>query len=168
MKILISLFAVMFAFQSMAAMVIGRVDVQKVLLTTKEGQKVRDQLKKTFEEKQKILKGDEDKIKKMQEDYKKQSLVMNDSAKQKKEEEINKEIMKIQEKSMGFQKEIQEEENKFKKPILDKVRGIVEEVSKSAGVDVTFEASTAPIIYAKDDKDLTDDVIKLYDKKYSK
>ena len=165
---LISLFVIMFAYESMAAMVIGRVDVQKVLLTTKEGQKVRDQLKKVFDEKQKILKEDEDKIKKMQEDYKKQSLVMNDSAKQKKEEDINKEIMKIQEKSSGFQKEIQEQENKFKKPILDKVRTIVEDVSKTAGVDVTFESSTAPIIYAKDDRDLTDEVVKQYDKKYSK
>ena len=33
---------------------------------------------------------------------------------------------------------------------------------------LTFEMSTAPVIYAKSEKDLTSDVIKEYDKKFSK
>jgi len=43
---------------------------------------------------------------------------------------------------------------------------VIDEVSKSASVDMTYESSTAPIVYAKDEKDLTDDVVKAYDKKF--
>ena len=83
----------------------------------------------------------------MQEDFQKQSLVMSDKAKMDKERELQEKIMKLQQKSLGFQKEIQEMENKMKGPIIDRVREIVTSVSKSEKLDVTFEASTAPVVY---------------------
>ncbi|EQC48946.1 outer membrane protein, OmpH-like protein [Bacteriovorax sp. BSW11_IV] len=148
------------------ALLIGKVDVQNVLLSIEEGKRVREKLKKKFDEKQGIIKKEEDKIKKAQEDFQKQSLVMNDKAKQTKQMEIQKSIMKLQQETAGYQKEIQDMENEMKKPILDKLKVIIEEVSAKAGVDVTFESNTAPIIYAKSEKDLTEDVVKAYNKKH--
>ncbi|MFZ8932486.1 MAG: OmpH family outer membrane protein [Bacteriovoracaceae bacterium] len=156
-------FALLFSFSASATLV-GTVDVQKVLLSVKEGIKVRDKLKKEFEKKQAELKKEEDKIRKAQEDFKKQSLVLSDAAKIKKQESIQKMIMALQQKSMGYQKEIQGLEAELKKPLLNKIRKIVEEVSKKEKVDLTFELSVAPIIYAKNQKNLTDLVIKAYDK----
>ncbi len=145
---------------------VGLVNVQKVLVTVGEGVKVRKKLETAFNEKKELLKGDEDKVKKMQEDFGKQGLVLNDAAKAKKEKEIQQLIMDLQNKTMEYQKEIHELEKKYKEPILDKVQGIVEDISKDNNVEVTYESSTSPIIYAKDKVDLTDDVIKAYDKKY--
>ncbi|MDH5580277.1 MAG: OmpH family outer membrane protein [Bdellovibrionales bacterium] len=155
--------ALLFSFSASATLV-GTVDIQKVLLSVKEGQKVRDELKKEFEKKQGELKKEEDKIRKAQEDFKKQTLVLSDAAKIKKQESIQKMIMALQQKSMEYQKEIQALESKLKKPLLNKIRTIVEEVSKKEKVDLTFELSVAPIIYAKNQKNLTDLVIKAYDK----
>lgn len=148
------------------ALLIGKVDVQNVLLSIEEGKRVREKLKKKFDEKQGIIKKEEDKIKKAQEDFQKQSLVMNDKAKQTKQMEIQKSIMKLQQETAGYQKEIQDMENEMKKPILDKLKVIIEEVSAKSGVDVTFESNTAPIIYAKSEKDLTEEVVKAYNKKH--
>ncbi len=165
-KIILFVLALTLTASAWSSVLIGKVDIQKVLVTVKEGQKVRDKLKKSFESKQGILKKEEEGIKSLQETYKKQSLVMNDQAKTKKEREIQGKIMALQQKSMGFQKEIQQMEEKLKKPILEKVRVIIEEVSRSAGVEMTFEASTAPIVYAKSEKNLTDKVIELYNKRH--
>lgn len=148
------------------AVLIGKVDVQNVLLSIEEGKRVRDKLKKKFDEKQSVIKKEEDKIKKAQEDFQKQSLVMNDKAKQTKQMDIQKSIMKLQQETAGYQKEIQDMENEMKKPILEKLKVIIEEVSAKAGVDVTFESNTAPIIYAKSEKDLTEEVVKAYNKKH--
>src|SRR5210317_1893766 len=137
--------ALLFSFSASATLV-GTVDIQKVLLSVKEGQKVRDELKKEFEKKQGELKKEEDKIRKAQEDFKKQTLVLSDAAKIKKQESIQKMIMALQQKSMEYQKEIQALESKLKKPLLNKIRTIVEEVSKKEKVDLTFELSVAPII----------------------
>ncbi len=162
----ISLVLMMALSLSATATTIGKVDIQKVLLTIKQGQGVRAKLKKSFESKQKLLKKDETKIRKMQKDFQKQSLVMNDAAKGKKQKLIQESIVKLQQKTQKFQAEIQKMENKMKKPILERVKKIVEIVSKKANVDITFESSTAPIVYAKSEKDITADVIKAYDKKH--
>ncbi len=68
MKNLLMVLALAMSTQAMAKIVVGKVDVQKVLVSVNQGTNVRDQLKKTFDEKQKILKDEEDKIRKMQED----------------------------------------------------------------------------------------------------
>lgn len=169
MKTSISLIAIVFALaftQSAFAMKIGKVDIQKVLVTVDQGKKVRDQLKKEFDVKQAEIRKEEDKIRKQQEEFEKKSAVMNDKAKGQKQKEIQEGIMALQQKSMDYQKSIQDMENNLKRPILENIKKIVEDVSKTAGVDVTFEMSTAPVIFAKDEKDLTEDVIKAYNKKY--
>lgn len=165
MKSLVALITLVFSLNSFS-MIIGKVDIQRVLLSVSQGKKVRDQLKAEFEKKKKVLDKEQQKIKKMQEDFQKQSLVMSDSAKVEKEKQLQEAVMKLQQKSLGFQKEIQEMENKMKGPIIDRVREIVTTISKKSKVDVTFEASTAPVVYAKNEKDLTEDVIKAYDKKF--
>ncbi len=151
-----------------AKVLVGKVDVQKVLLNVNDGLEVRSKLKKVFDSKQELLKKEEDKIRKAQQDYEKQKSVLNEKARETKEREIQGLIDSIQKQTMEYQKEITEMENKAKGPILEKVKGIVDEISKKNDVDVTFEASTAPVIYAKDEKDLTQEVIDSYNKKYPK
>lgn len=164
---LAALFSLIFPMtMTYAKIVVGKVDIQKVLVTVQEGADVRNKLKDVFDKKQNELKQEENGIRKMQEEYQKQSLVMNAEAKANKEKDIQEKIMGIQQKSVTYQKEIQEMEDKFKKPILNRLQVIVNEVSEKAEVDVTFESSSAPVLYAKDSKDITQDVVKAYDTKY--
>jgi len=168
MKALVALMVLAISSPVFADVVVGKVDVQKVLVTVNQGVAVRDQLKKSFEDKQKVLKKDEDAIKKLQEDYQKKAAVINDTEKAKKEREIQEKIIAIQQKTATFQKEIQDMEQNLKTPILERVKNIVDDVAKASGVDFVYEAATAPILYAKSEKDLTDDVIKAYNKKHAK
>jgi outer membrane protein len=168
MKALLATLAFVFASNVFAAISVGKIDVQKVLVTVNQGQAVRDQLKKSFDEKQKILKEEEEKIKKLQDDYSKKASVLNDKEKAKKEREIQEKIIAIQQKTAAYQKEIQEMEQKLKTPILERVKQVVDEVSKGADVDLVYEAATAPILFAKTEKDLTDEVVKAYNKKFPK
>lgn len=169
MKTLIAVMAsLLLTSSAFAKVAVGKVDVQKVLISVNQGQAVRDQLKKAFDEKQKILKDEEDKIRKMQDDYQKKASVLNDKEKGKKEREIQEKIVGIQQKTAAFQKDIQDMEQKLKTPILEKVKAIVDEVAKGSDVDFVYEAATAPILYAKEEKDLTDDVVKAFNKKFPK
>ncbi len=168
MKALMMVAVLVSSLSIQAKVVVGKVDVQKVLLTVAQGQSVRDQLKKSFDEKQKILKDEEDKIRKLQEDYQKKLSVLNDKEKMKREKEIQEKIMAIQGKTSGFQKEIQDMEAKLKQPILERVKLVVDEVSKSNDVDFVYESATGPILYAKEEKELTDEVVKMYNKKFPK
>jgi outer membrane protein len=166
MKLTLLFVLLAFSVNSFSAVVVGLVDIQKVITSIKEGKNVQKTLEKSFNEKKAVLKKDEDKIKKAQEDYKKQSMVLAETARMNKEREMQEMMMKLQSKTMEYQKEIQKMEQDLKKPILEKLRPIIDEVSKSAGVAMTFELSAAPIVYAEAKKEITDDVIKAYDKKH--
>jgi outer membrane protein len=168
MKIVLSLLLLTFSLPSFSAVLVGLVDIQKIITTIKEGKSVQKTLEKSFNDKKAILKKDEEKIKKAQEDYKKQSMVLSESARSTKEREMQEMMMKLQSKTMEYQREIQKMEQDMKKPILEKLRPIIDEVSKVNKVDLTFELSAAPIVYAESKKDLTDEVIKAYDKKHPK
>jgi outer membrane protein len=168
MKSMMLLLALLLSTQSFAKIAVGKVDVQKVLVTVNQGSAVRDQLKKAFEDKQKILKDEEEKIRKMQDDYQKKASVLNEKEKMKKERDIQEKIMNIQQKTSTYQKDIQDLEQKLKTPILDRVKTVVDEIAKNSDLDLIYEAATAPILYAKEEKDFTDEVVKLYNKKFPK
>jgi outer membrane protein len=161
-----ALFLLFFTFNASAAITVGLVDVQKVLTSIKEGQSVMKTLEKAFNEKKATLKKDEDRIKKAGEDLKKQSAVLSEQARLTKEREIQEQILKVQGKASEFQRDMQKMENDLKRPIIDKLRPLIQEVSKAAGVQMTFEQGSAPIIYAEAEKNLTEEVVKAYDKKY--
>jgi outer membrane protein len=166
MKSIIALLALALTLPAFGATLVGLVDIQKVITNIKEGKGVQKTLEKSFNDKKTILKKDEDKIKKAQADYKKQSMVLAEAARMNKERELQEMMMGLQNKTMEYQREIQKMEADLKKPLLEKLRPIIDEVSKANAVAMTFELSAAPIVYAESKKDITDEVIKAYDKKY--
>lgn len=167
MKKLLMLLSLIFSLGAFANIKVGIVSVQKVINEIKEGKKVTKELESSFKKKQKQLSAEEEKIKKLQQDFKKQVVVLSDKAKRTKEKEIGEMIMALKEKTVGYQREMTAQEQKLKKPILDKLKEIVDDVSKKQNLDLTFEASASPVIYSKTTTDITGDVIKAYDKKYS-
>ncbi len=145
------------------AVKMAKVDVQKVLVSIKESSSIREKLKKEFDKKQKEVRDEEKAIVKAQEDFKKQSAVLNEKTRLKKQQELQQQFLALQQKMKKYQQEMGEMENKFKAPILQKITKVVQDISKKKGYDFTYEASTTPFLYSKGVTDITADVIKAYD-----
>ncbi|AYF43456.1 MULTISPECIES: OmpH family outer membrane protein [Halobacteriovorax] len=156
----------LFSSLTASAMNIGRVDVQKVLLSVKESKQIKDKLQKEIDKKQAELKKEEESLVKEKEKFEKQALVMNEKTKQKKGQELQKKFFTFQQKMQKYQGELAKMEQSAKGPILNKIKAVVEEVSKKKGLDWTYETSTTPILYIKKVTDITNDVITAYDKKH--
>lgn len=165
MKFLLSLLLLV-SFAHSAEFKVGVVNIQKVITSIKEGKDVMSTLKKSFQTKEKEVKAEESEIKELQAKYQKQSALLSDAAKKKKEDEIRGKIAALQKKTMGFQKQIQKQEAELKKPILEKLKPIIDKVSEDEGVSMTFEVSSSPVVYAKEQVDITSKVIKAYDSKH--
>ena len=166
MKCLLKVFLTLFLLSAAlvrAEVSIGVIDLQKILATVKEGKDINDKLKKSFEDKKAILKKEEEKLKKEQEEFIKQAALLSSDAKVKKEVDLQQKIGALQKKSMDYQKEISDQEANLKKPLLEKIKVIIEDISAKEGVDLTVEVSASPIVYAKNKKNLTDAIIKAYD-----
>lgn len=157
-----------FSLSGFSAVKVGLVNIQKIIVTIKEGKSVDKTLKKSFDKKQKKIKALEADIRSMQEKLQKQNKVLSETAKANKMAEIQKKVMSARQQMSQFQKDIQKQESDLKKPILEKLKPVIDKVSKDNKVEITFEISTSPVVYAENKVDLTEKVVKAYDKKYSK
>jgi outer membrane protein len=168
MKNLILVIALAFSFSSLAEVKVGIVNIQKIIVTIKEGKSVNTTLEKSYNSKKKLIKKEEEAVKKLQEKFQKQSKVYSEATKAKKGAEIGRKMEAIRKKVAQFQSDIRKQEAELKKPLLEKLKPVIDSISKEANVSMTFEISSSPVVYAASKVDLTDKVIKAYDKKYSK
>lgn len=145
---------------------VGVVNIQKVITTINAGKKILGELQKSFDSKQKIIRSEEESIKKLQEDYQKKSALMSQDAKIKAETEIRQKMAALQQKTMKYQKEMQQQEAELKRPLLEKLKPVIDDIASKEKLDLAFEISTSPLVYARSQVDITEKVIKAYDKKY--
>lgn len=147
-----------------SAVKIGLVDMQRALQTVDAGKKAKTQLEKEFNAKKKTLQDEENALKKMTEEFKKQSLVMSDEARAKKQGELQERIMKFQETTARSQAEIQQKERDLTQPIITKLRNVIAEVSKKKDYTLVLEKNENTVLYSLERDDLTSEVISQFDK----
>jgi len=142
---------------------VALIRMQEAIKDTKDGKKAEDTLKKEIEERQKKLQAEGEKIQKAMEDLRKQGMVMDEKARAEKEAAIQKQMMAFEESKMRNQQEFQKRDQEISEPIIRKLRNIVAQVSKEKGYTLVIDTSS--VIYANDQDDITDEVIKRYDSK---
>lgn len=164
MKKMMILLAVLLAgTMAQADSKIGFVDMQKAVQATTAGKKAKQELEAEFEKRKKELQKKEADLKKMGEDLEKKKSVMSEEALQKRQMEFQEEMMKYRDQVGKSQLEIQKKDRDLTQPILDKMRRVIEKVAKEKGMDIVLE-NTAMVLYAQKANDLTDDVIKAFEK----
>ena len=139
-------------------------DMQEAIQTVKEGKRARATLKKEWEKRQAKLKQKEKKIQDSMEAFKKQSLVMDEKARRAKEMEIRTEMYKLQQEGMQAQQEFQKRDQQLSQPILKKLKDLVQNISKKRGYNLVLDANQSSVIYFQEQDDITEAVIKAYDK----
>lgn len=143
---------------------IGYIDLQKAIQETSAGKKAKKELEKEFNSKKEELTKREANIKKMQEDFEKKKSVLADEAKQAKASELQGEMMKYRDLLGQSQLNIQKKEQELTKPILDKLQEVIDKVAKEGGYTMILEKSEQSVIWAKKDIDLTDEIVKAFEK----
>jgi len=160
----IALFTLVGSLSFAAEAKIGTVDMQKALQTVDSGKKAKATLEKEFNAKKKELQTEEASIKKMTEEFKKQSLVMSDEARAKKQGELQERIIKFQELTARSQAEIQQKERDLTQPIITKLRNIISDTAKKHEYSVVLEKNENSVLYSQDKDDITNEVITNFDK----
>ena len=77
---------------------------------------------------------------------------MSEKAKAQKGQAIQRKMYELQQKTVAAQRSIQQLEQKLHAPVLKKIRAIIVTISKSAGVDITYEKNAAGVIYVNKEK----------------
>ena len=149
-----------------AAYKIATIDLQKALQTVNAGKKARGNLEKEVKSKQKMIQDEENALKKLDEEFKKQSLVLNDEAKSKKIQELQERAMKFQQMRGQFQMELQKKEGDLISPIIGNMRDMIKDLANKKGYNVVLDKNENSVLFSNDKDDMTQELIDAYNGKF--
>jgi outer membrane protein len=143
---------------------VGYVDVQKAIQATGAGKKAKETLDAEYQKRKGNLDKRKADIEKMGQDLEKKKSVLSEEVLSKKQMELQEEMMKFQKTVGENQLEIQKKEEELVKPILTKMKAVIEKVAKEKGFTMVLENKGQNVLFASADADLTDEVVKAFEK----
>ena len=109
----------------------------------------------------------EKKIQAMSDEYEKQALILSDSAKKAKEQEIMAAQATYQQTYMQSEQEMQAAYQGLMESLIGKMKVIAEQIGKEKGYTLVLEVSQGAVVYAgPGSTDITAELIKRYDAAY--
>jgi outer membrane protein len=145
---------------------IATVDIEKAIKATSAGQKMSKELQGEFEKKKSDFQKRDGDLRKMFEDLEKKKSLLTDEARAKKAGELQQEQMKFQKEVAESQATIQKKERDLLEPIAKKMEEIIEKVAKEGGYTAILDKRA--ILWGAKSADLTDDIVKEFEKSAKK
>jgi outer membrane protein len=142
-----------------AELKVGIVDQRRGILTTEQGKQAQKELEKLAETRKTKLKPEQDDFQKKQEELESQRFVLSATALEERMLELEKQRRELERDVQAVRDELQVQERKLLKPILEKWAKAVEDLGKEKGFDVILDRSTPGILYHSSALDITDLVI---------
>jgi outer membrane protein len=150
-----------------SAVRIGYVDINRVLNEVNDGKSAVVKLKTDFERKQKQLDKMQTDLKAKKEQFDKRAAMMKPDVKQQKAQELQAEFMQVQDTYMKLQRELMAKEGEIKQGIFGKIRKVVDRIGDRDAYDMILTIGDT-VLYHKRHRDITDDVVRAYNKQYAK
>ena len=143
---------------------IGYIDVQRVLARSAAGVAAREQLEKERGTIQKDMDGRRQELEKLRDEIEKKGPLMSADARREKQEQFDRKRRDAARAADDYQKELEKKEGQLLQKVLQEVGGVIEKVGKEKNYYMIVEKRNAGVLYAANDADLTDEVIRAYDR----
>ncbi|HXX73938.1 MAG TPA: OmpH family outer membrane protein [Nitrospiraceae bacterium] len=154
--------------QAAEAFKMGVVDPQSVLEKSKAGRRALDGLKDYVSTRQKLLSRDEEDLRNTEKQLKEQLAKLSESEKKDKETQFRGKIQEYQKRAQEFNQELQAKQKELVDDYMKRIASATQTVAEKGGfsivVDKGSEQTVKIVIYNKDTIDLTDQVIKEFDR----
>jgi outer membrane protein len=147
-----------------AATRIGYIDVQRVLARSAAGVAAREQLEKERAGIQKEMDGRRQELEKLRDEIEKKGPLLTADARRDKQEQFERKRRDAARAADDYQKELEKKEAALLQKVLQEVGGVIERVGKERNYYLIIEKRNAGVLYAATEADLTDEVIRAYDR----
>ncbi|MEC4889396.1 MAG: OmpH family outer membrane protein [Nitrospira sp.] len=146
----------------------GVVDPQSVLEKSKAGKKALEGLKEYVSTRQKLLSRDEEDLRNYEKQLKEQAAKLSDAEKKEKEAQFRGKIQDYQRRAQEFNQELQGKQKELVDDYMKRISAATQTVAEKGGfslvVDKGSEQTIKIVIYSKDTIDLTEQVVKEFDR----
>jgi outer membrane protein len=146
----------------------GVVDPQTVLEKSKAGKRALDTLKEYAATRQKLLASDEEELKNLEKQLKEQDASLNEQQKRDKQNQFRTKLQDYQRRAQEFNQELGAKQKELVDEYMKKIGTATKSVAEKGGftlvVDKGSESTLKIVLYHRDTLDLTDQVIKEFDR----
>lgn len=146
----------------------GVVDPQSVLEKSKAGKRALEGLKEYVSTRQKLLARDEEELRNYEKQLKEQASKLSEAEKKDKETQFRAKIQDFQKRAQEFNQELQGKQKELVDDYMKKISAATQTVAEKGGfslvVDKGSEQTVKIVIYNKETIDLTEQVIKEFDR----
>ncbi|MCU0595034.1 MAG: OmpH family outer membrane protein [Desulfobacterota bacterium] len=143
---------------------VGVVDLQKFQKNSKAFQRASLSVKKKFDDMQQKLNDERNAVSKLEEELKKQSMMLSLDAQEDKKRELEKKQRQFKFMYDEYSQEMKETEMEAIKKVMKELEKVVEDMGKKEGYTIILERRTLGLLYFNPTVDLTDRVTEAYDK----
>ncbi len=147
---------------------VGVVDPQAVLEKSRSGRRALDALKEYASTRQKLLTNDEEELKNIEKQLKDQEGAMNEAQKREKTNQFRTKLQDFQKRAQEFNQELAVKQKELVDEYMRKIGAATKVIAEKGGytlvVDKGSDATIKIVIYARETLDLTDQVIKEFDR----
>ena len=143
---------------------IGVVDLQRCLNESKIGKKYKTEFTAEADKMKADLEKEEETVKALREGLEKQGMVLSETAKAEKEREYQEKLDAFKEKFKASQQALQRKDQELTRKVLKDLQGVIRELGDTEGYTLILEKGEAGLLYMTPPLDLTDEVIRRYDK----
>ncbi len=143
---------------------IGLIDMEKFQQKSVAFQRIKLKLERKFENLKKKLDAEKKEVMKLEEELKKQSLMLSLDAKEDKRRELERKKRYYKYLYNEFSQEMKEAEQDAKRMVSNEIEKIVEKIGRAQGYTIILERRTLGLIYYEESIDITDQVVAAYDK----
>ena len=146
----------------------GVVDPQSVMEKSKAGKRALDGLKEYVSIRQKLLAKDEEELRNYEKQLKEQLPKMSEAEKKDKETQFRAKIQDFQKRAQEFNQDLQRKQKELQDDYMKRIAVATQSTAEKGGfalvVDKGSEQTVKIVIYNKDTIDLTEQVIKEFDR----
>jgi outer membrane protein len=143
---------------------IGYVDLQKALNLSAAGKEAKEKIKAKVQGYDVEVQGRQEELKKLKEDLEKQAMLLSEDARNAKERDYQQKVKDYQRFTKDIQETLQQTDADLTRQILESLLGVVQDVGKRDGYTLVLEKTESSLVYADESIDITDAVIKAFDK----
>lgn len=144
---------------------IAIVDVQRVVNDSIIGKAARSNMESQIQKAKVRLSNLQADLEKSKADLQKQAAILSGSALEERRESLSKKQVEVQRAYQDMQEQLAKANDKEIRKVVDEIQKVVDELADDKGYAFIFEKDRQSVIYANPQIDITQDVVKILDKK---
>jgi outer membrane protein len=147
-----------------AEMKVAFIDIQRALNESEAGQKAKKRFKEQLDRLQKDLERQKDQVDALKDQLAKKGLVMKEEERRNLEQDYQRKLREFERAYEDSQAELQQRDAELTRELIEEIQGVIQGIGRKEGYTLIFEQSGSGLLYGDSSLDITEDVIKAYDK----